>query len=195
MNVQAVFLDRDGVINKEVDLLHRPDQLELIPGAAAAIRRLNEAQILVIVVTNQPVVARALCSEDDVREIHRQLREMLANESGAHLDDVYFCPHHPETHHADGDPRYRVTCSCRKPAIGMLERARSKFDLTFDQCVMVGDTTSDIKAGMSAGCVTVLVRSGYGGSDSKYDVEPTIVSNDLAEAVTQILKLSAPSST
>jgi len=106
-------LDRDGVINREVDLLYREDQLDLLPGAAEAIRRLNDAGILAIVVTNQPVVARNLCTEDDVCRIHERLQEMLKEAAGARLDAVYYCPHHPETHHQDGNPAYRGRCRSR----------------------------------------------------------------------------------
>jgi histidinol-phosphate phosphatase family protein len=189
-SAQAVFLDRDGVINEEVDLLHREDQLALIPGAAEAIRRLNDAGILVIVVTNQPAVARNLCTEADVRRIHARLADMLRRVAGARLDAVYYCPHHPEKHHADGNPAYRVDCECRKPKIGMLEQARKAFGLDYTQCFMVGDTTRDMQAGRNAGCRTILVRTGYAGRDGKYDVQPDWVVDDLAAAVEVVLEAS-----
>lgn len=180
-------MDRDGVINREVDLLRRASQLALVPGAAEAIRRLNDAGVLVIVATNQPVVARGLCSEDDVRAIHGRLEEMLGEAAGARLDAVYFCPHHPETHHPDGVPAYRGPCDCRKPAIGMLEQARQHFGLDYGKCFLVGDSTRDIQTGANAGCRTILVRTGYGGQDGRFAVEPDVVVDDLAAAVDVIL--------
>lgn len=189
-SVQAVFLDRDGVINEEVDLLHREDQLALIPGAAEAIRRLNDTGILVIVVTNQPAVARNLCTEADVRRIHARLAEMLRQAAGARLDGVYYCPHHPEKHHADGNPAYRIDCDCRKPGIGMLEEARRAFGLDYARCYMVGDTTRDIQAGRNAGCRTILVRTGYGGRDGKCQVQADLVVDDLAAAAGVVIGAS-----
>jgi histidinol-phosphate phosphatase family protein len=187
MSVQAVFLDRDGVINKEVNLLYQEDQLELIPGSAEAIRCLNKAGILAIVVTNQPVVARALCNEEDVRRIHSRLAEMIYETAGAKLDAVYFCPHHPETHHKDGNPAYRGSCQCRKPNIGMLEQARTTFNLDYTRCFVVGDSTRDIQTGVNADCRTILVQTGYAGNDDHYDVKADHVAKDLAAAVDIIL--------
>jgi len=170
-----------------VDLLWREDQLALIPGAAQAIRRLNDAGVLVIVVTNQPVVARNLCTEEDVRRLNARLEEMLRHAAGARLDAVYFCPHHPETHHKDGNPAYRGPCPCRKPDIGMLEEARKRFGLDYSRCFVVGDSTRDLQTGVNAGCRTILVQTGYGGRDGKYDVRPDFVADDLAEAADIIL--------
>ena len=187
MSVQAVFLDRDGVINQEVDLLCREDQLVLIPGAAEAIRRLNDAGVLAVVVTNQPVVARNMCTEDDVRRIHDRLAAMLDQAASARIDAFYFCPHHPETHHADGNPAYRGPCECRKPNTGMLDQARKDFGLDFSRCFMVGDSTRDIQTGINAGCSTVLVGTGYGGRDGFYDAKPDMVAADLSQAVDMII--------
>lgn len=180
-------MDRDGVINEEVDLVYREDQLFLVPGAAGAIRRLNDAGVLVIVATNQPVVARNLCTEDDVRRINAHLEEMLYETAGARLDAVYYCPHHPETHHPDGNPAYRGPCECRKPNIGMLESARRQFGLDYGKCFLVGDSTRDIQTGINAGCRTILVRTGYAGRDGRYDVRPDFIVDDLAAAVDVIL--------
>jgi histidinol-phosphate phosphatase family protein len=187
MSVQAVFLDRDGVINQEVDLLCREEQLVLIPGAAEAIRRLNDEGVLALVVTNQPVVARNLATENDVRRIHDRLAAMLDEQASARIDAFYYCPHHPETHHADGNPAYRCPCDCRKPNTGMLDQARSDFSLDYSRCFMVGDSTRDIQTGFNAGCRTVLVRTGYAGGDGFYDAEPDMVAEDLSQAVDMIL--------
>lgn len=178
----AVFLDRDGVINEEVDLLYRADQLRLLPGAGEAIRRLNERGIKAIVVTNQAVVARGLCTEEEVEEIHRRLRQMLAKK-GAYLDAIYWCPHHEN---ADL-PRYRKVCGCRKPDTGLLEEAVNRFNLDISRCFLIGDRTVDIQTGKNAGCRTILVETGYGGKDGKYDVKPDYICKDLKEAVDLIL--------
>jgi histidinol-phosphate phosphatase family protein len=184
--LKAVFLDRDGVINEEVDYLHKPSQLRLIPGSAAAIRRLNEAGIRTIVISNQSAVARNICSEDDLKLIHDRLSEMLAAD-GARLDAVYYCPHHPELKEGEGNPAYCVPCECRKPKIGMLQKACADFGLKIEECVLVGDTTRDIETARRAGCRSVLVRTGYGGSDASYDAKPNLVCDDLADAVSHIL--------
>jgi len=185
--VQAVFLDRDGVINREVDLIWRTDQLALLPGAAEAVRRLNRAGVLAIVVTNQPVVARNLCTEEDLARLNEHLAAMLWEAAGARLDALFSCPHHPETRHPDANPLYRGPCRCRKPAIGMLEAARERFGLDFRRCFLVGDTTRDIQTGASAGCRTILVRTGYAGRDGRFGAEPDFVAEDLPAAVDLVL--------
>jgi mannose-1-phosphate guanylyltransferase / phosphomannomutase len=178
----GVFLDRDGVINEEVDLLCRGDQLSLIDGSAEAIRRLNEADLRVIVVTNQPVVARGLCTEQDVERIHGKLERMLADR-GARVDAFYFCPHHENANL----PQYRTVCECRKPNIGMLTKAAERFGLDLGRSYMVGDRTVDIQAGANAGCVTILVKTGYGGTDGKCPVMPMFTCVNLAAAADIIL--------
>ncbi len=179
----AVFLDRDGVINEEMDLLYRPDQLHLLPGVGNAIHQLNDHAIKAIVVTNQPVVARGLCTEQDIEKIHEALQRMLAEE-GACLDAIYFCPHHEN---ADL-PKYRKDCPNRKPHIGMLEEAARAFNLDLQQCFLIGDRTVDIQTGVNAGSKTILVKTGYGGQDGKYQAQPDYVCKDLQEAVDIVLK-------
>jgi D-glycero-D-manno-heptose 1,7-bisphosphate phosphatase len=175
--IESVFLDRDGVINEEVDLLHRADQLRLIPGSAEAISLFNAAGLPVVVVTNQPVVARGLCTEDDIRAIHDELERQLAG-LGARVDAIEFCPHHPN---ADL-PAYRVACECRKPRPGMILRAAARLGLDPSRGVMVGDRTADLAAARAAGCVAVLVRTGYAGADGQNAVEPDLVCDDLLAA-------------
>lgn len=179
----AVFLDRDGVINEEVDLLYRIDQLRLLPGAVEAIRKLNEHGLKVIVVTNQPVVARGLCTERDIEKIHKKLQRML-QEEGARLDAIYWCPHHEN---ADL-PQYRKACPDRKPGIGLFLKAAEQFELDLRRSFALGDRTVDIQAGKNAGCRTILVKTGYGGRDGKYEVSPDYICEDLKEAVELILK-------
>jgi D-glycero-D-manno-heptose 1,7-bisphosphate phosphatase len=173
---RAVFLDRDGVINEEVDYLSRCEQLRVLPGAPMAIRRLRGAGFKVIVVTNQSGVGRGYFSLNRLRQIHALLRRRLA-ERGAGLDALYFCPHLP------GD-----ACACRKPALGMLERARKRFSLDFKASYFVGDSTTDVKTARAAGCGAVLVRTGKGGRDGRFGVEPDRVCRDLAAAADWILR-------
>jgi histidinol-phosphate phosphatase family protein len=183
----AVFLDRDGVINREVDLLHREDQLELLPGVARALRRLNRSGWLTVVVTNQPVVARGLCDEAQVRRIHAKLEWLLGRE-GAFVDGIYYCPHHPEKGFPGENPDYKMPCDCRKPATGLVELAARDFNIDLPASYFVGDTTTDLQTGRNAGMKVVLVRTGYAGKDLKYSNRADGFAADLAEAVDWILR-------
>jgi histidinol-phosphate phosphatase family protein len=191
MNVAGVFLDRDGVINEEVDFLYRLDQLVLIPRSAEAIRKLNDARLPVVMVTNQSVVARNLCTEKDIHAIHQRLREMLDKQAGARLDAVYYCPHHPHPDVADPNPAYCIPCRCRKPGTAMLEQACADLTLEIRRCVLVGDTTQDIQTGRNAGCLTIGVRTGYGCNDGRFPVTPEYLVDDLMAAVDLILSRRA----
>jgi D-glycero-D-manno-heptose 1,7-bisphosphate phosphatase len=173
----AVFLDRDGVINVEVDYLSSPEELELIPGAAQAIARLNALSLPAVVVTNQAGVARGYFSLERVGEIHRALERLLEAEAGARLDAVYVCPHHPSA----GD-----RCSCRKPEPGLLLAAAREHGLDLARSFLVGDKASDIDAGRRAGCATILVQTGYGAAELRAWSEsfrPDHVADDLGRAV------------
>jgi D-glycero-D-manno-heptose 1,7-bisphosphate phosphatase len=154
MSRGAVFLDRDGVIVREGDDL-AAHALELLPGVAGAIGAARAAGYLVIVVTNQPVVARGLMTEDDVRAVHARLGATLAAEGGA-IDAFYFCPHHPSA----TLEAYRVACECRKPRPGMLLAAAHDWGIDLAASVMIGDRLSDVAAGQRAGCKAILVESG-----------------------------------
>jgi len=185
--VEAVFLDRDGTINEEVNLLHRIEDFHIIKDVSDAIKIFNRHKILVIVVTNQPVVARNLCDEKKIQEIHKHMRDELSKDN-AYIDEVYYCPHHPEKNHSDGNPAYRIDCECRKPKIGMLIEASQKFGLDLKKCFMIGDTTSDIQTAKNAGCKSILVRTGYGGNDKKNDVIPDYTFDNLKDAASFIEK-------
>jgi len=153
----AIFLDRDGVICREVSYLRSIRHLRLLPRAARSVRRLNQAGVSVILATNQSVVARKGLSPARLEEIHEELARRLAK-AGAHLDAIYICPHHP----TDGAGKYRRVCACRKPKPGMLLRAAKEHGIRLSQSVMIGDKLSDLEAGRRAGCATVLVLSGQG---------------------------------
>ena len=188
MSRRAVFLDRDGVIIEEVGYLGDADQLRLIPGAAEAIRELNEAHLLTIVVTNQAGVARGYYPESYITQVHKALNELLVQQ-GARIDRFYYCPHHPTA----GMGRYRVDCDCRKPRPGMLYRAARELALNLRDCVLIGDKLSDIQAGVRAGCKTVLVLTGYGQIHQLQigasGVKVDHVAPDLSRAVGWILEI------
>lgn len=182
----AVFLDRDGTINQEVGYVRELDALQLIPGAGAALKMLNEAGILAILATNQSGPARGYYDEAWIDALHGRLASLLAAE-GARLDDVYYCPHLPEGTVA----RYSGPCRCRKPEPGMLEDAALKWGLDLQMAYMIGDKATDVEVGQRAGCKTVLLRSGYGAQvlagTYQWSCQPDLVADDLAEAVQWVL--------
>ncbi len=184
---RCVFLDRDGTLNQYKGLIYREDQLELEKNAAAAVRLLNGAGFLVIVATNQPVVARGLCELEKVEEIHRKL-QVLLGEQGAYLDDIVFCPHHPDKGYPEENPQYKVVCGCRKPAAGMIDAMVKKYNIDIRSSYVVGDSTVDIEMGIRAGLKTILVETGQGGRDGKFSVSPDAVKRDVKDAAKFILQ-------
>ncbi|MBR1575193.1 MAG: HAD-IIIA family hydrolase [Bacteroidales bacterium] len=148
---KAVFLDRDGVLNRHVGFLKTLDQMELLPGAAEAVRKINASRYLAIVVSNQPVIARGGCSFEELQAIHAKMETLLGRE-GAYLDAIYYCPHHPDRGFAGERPEYKGPCSCRKPAPGMLLQAAEDFRIDLARSYMIGDSESDVEAGRRAGC-------------------------------------------
>ncbi len=183
---RAVFLDRDGTINVEVSYLHRPADLKLIPGAVTAIRRLNLAGYVVVVVTNQAGIARGLYGEADMHALHAHLDTLLAAE-GARLDAWYWCPHHP---------LFTGPCACRKPGTAMLDAAAADHRLDLGRSWLIGDSAGDIGAGEAAGCRTILVRTGYGAAlettlrTGHPGPRPEIVVDALPDAVGYLLEAS-----
>ncbi len=187
---KCIFLDRDGTLNRYKGLIDTDSLLELEEGAAEAVREINRSGYLAIVVTNQPVVARGMCSLEDVRNIHRKM-SVLLGEQGAYLDDIIFCPHHPDKGYPEENPLYKIPCNCRKPATGMLEEMAERHHIDLARSWMIGDSTADIQTGKNAGVKTMLVRTGQAGKDGKYDAEPDLEASDLAEAVKKILALES----
>lgn len=153
---KAVFLDRDGTINVYKGFLKRCEDVELIPGAAQAIARINRSGYLAIVVTNQPVIARGDCNWEQLNDIHRCLQTRLG-EQGAYLNDIFVCPHHPMKGFAGERLEYKIECSCRKPKPGLLMRAAEKYHIDLAQSYMVGDSDSDVSSGNAAGCHGILI--------------------------------------
>ena len=163
--------------------------MRLIAGSAQALKALKEAGALLILATNQPVVARGLIDEAGLGRVHERLQELLGG-AGVQLDGIYYCPHHPETHHPEAaDSRYRRDCSCRKPKPGMIAQAAEALGVDVAASFFVGDSTRDVAAARAAGCVPVLVQTGFGGGDGTCpEARPEAVVKDLAEAAGWILE-------
>lgn len=153
---KAIFLDRDGTINKYVGFLTDIKDMQLLDGTAEAIKRINESGYLAIVVTNQPVIARGEVSFEELEEIHNKMETLLGNE-GAYLDDIFYCPHHPHKGYDGERPEYKIDCDCRKPKPGMLLQAAKKYNIDLQNSWMIGDGENDIEAGRNAGCKIAYV--------------------------------------
>ncbi|HUD70318.1 MAG TPA: HAD family hydrolase [Dongiaceae bacterium] len=187
MSRPAIFMDRDGTVCEEVGYVNHVSRSRLLPGSAEAVRLVNEAGYVAVLVTNQSGVARGLFDEALVRAVHEQLARSLAD-AGARLDAFYFCPHHPREGHAP----YRVDCECRKPRPGMLTRAAREHDLDLAASWMIGDSLVDLEAGAAAGASTVHVLTGYGRGlvelqPQRFKAPATHTAPDLLEAVRFIL--------
>lgn len=153
---KAVFIDRDGTINRYVGFLRSIDDFELLPNVAEAVRKINSSGYLAIVVTNQPVIARGEVTYGQLQEIHNKMETLLGAE-GAYLDKIYFCPHHPHKGYEGEVPELKVDCECRKPKPGLLLKAAEDFNIDLANSWMIGDGENDIKAGKAAGCKTALI--------------------------------------
>ena len=187
---KAIFLDRDGTINEYVGFLKNKDDLKLIPGVAEAIKKINDSGYLAIVITNQPVIARGEVTFKELDDIHKRL-ETLLGENGAYLDDIYYCPHHPDKGFEGEVPELKIVCECRKPNTGMLLKAAEEHNIDLSSSIVVGDSTLDIKLAENANMKSILVQTGQAGKDGKYESTPTLVANGLADAVDMILAKSA----
>lgn len=185
---RCIFLDRDGTVSQYRGLVSREEELELEECAARAIRRINESGRLAVMVTNQPVVARGLCGIEDVERIHNKMKTLLGRE-GAYLDDVRFCPHHPDRGYPEENPAYKIPCACRKPGTGMLRACAEAYHIDLAQSWIIGDTTVDLQTGRNAGMRTALVKTGLGGGDKKYEAAADITARDLLQAVDMILEM------
>ena len=176
---KAVFLDRDGTINKYVGFLRNIDELELLEGVSDAIKKINASGYLAVVVTNQPVIARGEVSFEELELIHNKMETLLGKEGG-YLDAIYFCPHHPHKGYEGERPELKFDCDCRKPKPGMLLKAALDFNIDLAQSWMIGDGENDVKAGQNAGCRTALIgNESYG---------QTVTVSSLKDFVEQYLK-------
>ena len=184
---RAVFIDRDGTISEEVGYVNHVSRYRVFPFAAEAVRALNEAGRLAVLVTNQAGVARGYFEEEMVGAVHAVLAAELER-GGARLDAVYYCPHHPTL----GEPPYRLDCDCRKPRPGLIHRAVADLGLDLARCWMVGDRYSDTQLARNAGVRSALVLTGYGRGEFEHQSHawphrPDLVAENLLEAVREII--------
>lgn len=174
---KAIFLDRDGTLNKYVGFLTNIDELTLIDGVAKAISKINSSEYLAIVITNQPVIARGEITFSQLHEIHNKLETLLGKE-GAYLDDIYFCPHHPNCGFDGEIKEFKIDCNCRKPKPGLILKAAQDYNIDLTQSWMIGDSLVDVECGINAGCKTGLIGN--------YD-KATINAKSLEEIIDIIL--------
>lgn len=184
---RAVFIDRDGTMNVSKGFISKADDLELIPGTIDAIKAINKSGALAIVITNQPVIARGECSFEELHNIHNKLKTLLG-EKGAFVDDIFYCPHHPDKGFEGEVPELKFDCECRKPKTGMIEEAVKKYNIDLSKSYMVGDSTMDLETARNAGIKSVLVNTGFAGNDGKYDRSCDIEADNLLDAVEKIIK-------
>ena len=184
---RAIFIDRDGTINVSKGFISKADDLELIPGSIEAIKAINKSGALAIVITNQPVIARGECSFEELHNIHNKLKTLLG-EKGAFVDDIFYCPHHPDKGFEGEVPELKFDCECRKPKTGMIDEAVEKYNIDLSKSYMVGDSTMDLETARNAGVKSVLVDTGFAGNDGKYDRSCDIEAKNLFDAVEKIIK-------
>lgn len=184
---RAIFLDRDGTMNVSKGFISNADDLELILGTIEAIKAINKSGALAIVITNQPVIARGECSFEELHNIHNKLKTLLG-EKGAFVDDIFYCPHHPDKGFEGEVPELKFDCDCRKPKTGMIDEAVKKYNIDLSKSYMVGDSTMDLELARNAGVKSVLVDTGFAGNDGKYGRRCDIEAKDLLDAVEKIIK-------
>ena len=180
---RAVFLDRDGVINKNrEDYVKSWEEVEILPGVFSALKQLAGSKFLIFVVTNQSAIGRGLLSINDLEMMHHRMKTVIENHAGR-IDKFYYCPHRPDEN-----------CTCRKPAPGLLLKAAAQYDLQLEELYFVGDARSDMEAAVHAGCKPVLVLSGRGAAQLQKIKDPLRsackILADLPEAVQWILSES-----
>jgi mannose-1-phosphate guanylyltransferase / phosphomannomutase len=181
---RAIFLDRDGVINEHVGLLYKIEDFKLLPKVGRAVKEINNSEFLAIVITNQPVIARNLCSIEELGEIHKKMETLLGRQ-GAKLDAIYYCPHHPDKGFAGENPDYKIECDCRKPKTGLIKKAEKDFNIDLNNSYIVGDSFRDILCGKNAGLGTIWVRTK--NDYKKSEIKPDYFFKDLNQAVNFII--------
>ena len=186
---KAIFLDRDGVINKEVDNLTEIEEFELIERVSESIKLINKTEYIVIVVTNQPVIAKGFITSIQLDLIHKKMDSLLGNQ-GAYVDDLFYCPHHPQSGFKGEVKELKINCNCRKPNSGMLIEAAKKYNIDLEKSWIIGDRYADVKAGNQVDVSTVLLKTGHAGNDKDkfFDLNPDKEFNNLYEAVNYIIK-------
>jgi D,D-heptose 1,7-bisphosphate phosphatase len=184
---KAIFLDRDGTLNVEVERVRTPDDFNLIEGTGESVRLINSAGYRAIVISNQAVLARGDCDEPTLRQVHAKMETLLGRD-GAWLDAIYYCPHHPHRGYPGEVAALKIECDCRKPAIGLLLKAQNDFNVDLSQSWMIGDSSVDIRTAKNAGLRSILIQTGKAGADGQYPDRPDYVFATLLDAVSFIVK-------
>lgn len=179
---KAIFLDRDGTVNKHIGFLTKPEQFELLPNSEQAIKKINESGYLAIIITNQPVIARGDITDDELNEIHNKL-ETLLGFKGAYLDAIYYCPHHPDKGFEGEVKELKIDCNCRKPKPGLIFQAAKDYNIDLNNSWFIGDSKSDIEAGKNANCKTALIKQ----NENTFDAD--IAGNNLEEIINKIINI------
>jgi len=180
---KAIFLDRDGTVNKYVGFLRNIDEFKLIENTAEAIKKINSSEYLAIIVTNQPVIARGEVTYEELKQIHKKMETLLGQE-GAYLDGIYYCPHHPKSGFEGEIKELKIECECRKPKPGMLLDAAKDFNIDLEKSWIIGDSENDILAGKNAKCNTAYINA----KDINENIDYNICGRDLLECVNKILE-------
>lgn len=184
---KCIFVDRDGTLNESRGYITKLEDFVLYDDIIDSIKRINSTEYLIIVITNQPVIARGECSKNDVEKIHLKL-ETLLGEGGAYIDDIAYCPHHPDKGFVGEVEKLKIECECRKPKIGLITKMALKYNIDLESSWMIGDMTIDVMTGKNANLKTVLLETGFNGEDKKYDVLPDFKAKNFKEAIDIILK-------
>ena len=177
---KCIFFDRDGTINKYKGFIRNVDDIELEDKASECLKFLNRSEYLSIIITNQPVIARGEVTIEQLLTFHNKI-ETLLGKDGVYYDDLFYCPHHPDSGFDGEIKELKIDCDCRKPKIGLILKAKERYNIDLEHSYFVGDSTMDIQTGINAGIKTVLVKTGNKGLDGKYQVKPDFVINDLSE--------------
>lgn len=188
MTSGAVFLDRDGTINEEMGYINHPERFIIFPYVAESIKIFNELGLKVIIVTNQSGVARGYFDESLVKELHKRLKNEMADK-GAKIDEIYYCPHHPK----EGQEQYKLDCNCRKPKPGMILKAQKDFEIDLNKSFMIGDRYKDILFAKNLNIKSGYVLTGYGRGEYKFDkdkweYQPDFLGENLLDIAHQIKK-------
>jgi len=186
MKVEAVFLDRDGTIVRYMPDIHEVRDIKVLKNAHKAIKLLNTLKVPIIVVTNQPAVAKGFCT---IATVQKENKRMIKQLKGAKISAIYFCPHHPERGFPGENKKYKIKCNCRKPKIGMLLKAKKRFKINLKNCFMIGDEMRDVQCGKNAGCKTILLTTGVRKKDKRFKAIPDYKCKDLYHAAKLIIKL------
>ncbi|NRA86707.1 MAG: HAD-IIIA family hydrolase [Rhizobiales bacterium] len=187
---KAIFIDRDGVINEEVDELSNIDDFKLLEGTISALKTINQSDYIAIVITNQPMIAKGKLTEIELKTIHNKMDSLLGDQH-AFINDLFYCPHHPEKGWKSEVKHLKIDCDCRKPKPGMLIEAALKYNIDLEQSYFIGDRYSDVLAAKNAKVKSVLVKTGFGGADkAKYTyLKADFIFSDILEAANTIIKM------